>query len=127
MRLYGLLKRNTVSRSSVLLTLLLVIACGTAAEPVSEQPVPQAQAEPAAAGGEPAGAPIAQPTEAAQPAATGQVKVDRLVIVGEVQAYEATDPYAMPPSSLPQIHVMYENLLGVDRDTVAYTPMLAES
>jgi hypothetical protein len=106
MRLHGSFKRNTVALTSVLLALLLVIACGTAAEPVTEQQAAPAQAEPVTGGGESAGAPIAQPGET-PPVAVGKAKADRLIIVGEVQAYETTDPYAMSPSSLPPIHVIY--------------------
>jgi ABC-type transport system substrate-binding protein len=127
MRLQGLLKGNAVALISTLLALFFIVACGTAAEPVTEQQAAPTQTEPVSGGGEPAGAPVAQPTEASPPAAVGKPKVEHLVVVGEVQAYETTDPYAMAPSSLPPIHVMYENLLGVDRDTLAYTPMLAES
>jgi ABC-type transport system substrate-binding protein len=131
MRLHGIFKCNTVALTSVLLALLLVIACGTAAEPVTEQQTAPAQAEPVTGGGsEPAAADTPAPTPVPQekeaPEAS-QPKVDRLVVAGEVQAYETTDPYAMSPSSLPQIHVLYENLLGFNRNTLEFEPMLAES
>jgi ABC-type transport system substrate-binding protein len=131
MRLHHLLNRNAVALSSLLLALLLVIACGTAAEPVTEQQSAPEQAAPVAGGeSEPAAAdtpvPTAVPQEKEAPEAS-QPKVDRLVVAGEVQAYESTDPYAMSPSSLPQIHVLYENLLEFNRNTLEFEPMLAES
>ena len=111
------------------LVLLVAVACGAAAP---DTPVPvDTQAKdttPPAAKTDTNDVPVAKVEPTAIPQVLGgKPKVHRLVVTGTVPAFETTDPYAMSPSSLPPIHPMFENLLQFDRNTLDYTPMLAES
>ncbi len=114
---------------SLLLSMALVIACGSSApEPAAPQQ-PAGAAAPAATAAAPAGAPAA--TAAPQPtpetAGATEPKVDRLRIAFTIPPKETNLPWTGPRSLLTQLSPMVETLLDIDPDTGEYTPMLATS
>ena len=114
---------------SLLLSMALVIACGSSApEPAAPQQ-PAGAAAPAATAPAPAGAPAA--TAAPQPtpetAGATEPKVDRLRIAFTIPPKETNLPWTGPRSLLTQLSPMVETLLDIDPDTGEYMPMLATS
>ena len=108
----------------LVLALLFTLSCGTAEQPgASETGAPAAQepAQPMAKA-----APTSAP-QVAQPSASGQFKLDRLIVAVSPLGWDSNYSYKVTTSGLLDKRLASEWLIDIDRETGEYIPNLATS